>query len=151
MATAKAPPTPPATETASAPVVTETGQATPTTAKFMPKVLAVLTLPLVKLREGTTVYVKVTAPMKQADQLKNAKPDKDGKMPTPPMLLNCINLETGEEIQIIPGTVLQDLLTDKYKFDGYVGKGFWIVVNEKKGGGSGKSGYNTYTVKEIAV
>lgn len=119
--------------------------------KFVPKVLKVITLPLLKLRPGSELFVKIVDKMYQADQQKNAKPDKDGKLPNPPMLVNVVNLETGELCQIIPGTILQDIFTDKYPNATYVNKGFWIKVGEKKGGGGGRSSYNTYTVSEIEV
>lgn len=120
--------------------------------KFVPKVLKVITLPLIKLRPGSELFVQVVSPMFLADAIKNPKPLKEGETAQkPPMLVNVMDLETGEAAQIIPGQILQDIFTDKYPKETYVGKGFWIKVGEKKGGGGGRSGYNTYTVSEIEV
>ena len=124
-----------------------------TPAKFVPKVLKVLTVPLLKLRPGMTVYVKITDPMEKAAPLKHASPPKDGeKGKEPPTLIKCINLETGEVCQVIAGLILFDLLNDTYPKQSYVGKGFSLNVSEQKAsaGGGGKR-YNTYNVSEIEV
>lgn len=121
-------------------------------AKFVPKIVKVITVPLLKLRPGMTVYVKVIEAFKRADPLKNAKPDADGKTKEPPILFKAVNLETGELVRCIAGTLLVDIFNDAYPSDGYVNKGFMISVNEQKAsaGGGGKR-YNTYAVNEIEL
>lgn len=124
-----------------------------TPAKFVPKILKVITVPLLKLRPGMTVYIKVTEKMEKAAPLKHAAPPKDGeKAKEPPVVFKAVNLETGEVCQIIAGMLLYDTLNDNYPKETYVGKGFAITVNEQKAsaGGGGKR-YNTYSVSEIEV
>lgn len=121
----------------------------PTTAE----VIKVLTLPLIKLRAGLTVYIKPTEPMFQAKPQKNAPKSEDGDgIKKPPTLMHCVDLTTGELAQIIPGTILADIFNDDYPNNTYVGRGFKIVVGEQKSvqGGGGKR-YNQYTVAEIKL
>ena len=119
--------------------------AAPAPAKFVPKVVKQVSQNLLKLRAGSTVYVKVTEKMAKAKPIKNGK---DAKK-EPPTLLPVVNLETGDAQVIIAGSVLVDLLNDEYPKDAYVGRGFMIAVLEKKG--SGERTYNTYNVAEIEL
>lgn len=120
----------------------------PTTAE----VVKLLTLPLIKLRAGITVYIKPVEPMFQAKPQKNAKPAEGEADKKPPTLMHVVDLETGELAQIIPGSILADIFNDDYPNNGYVGKGFRITVGEQKAvqGGGGKR-YNQYTVAEIKL
>jgi hypothetical protein len=127
-------------------IVNVTGNAP---AKFVPKIVKQITLPLFKIRAGDTIYVKVIDKAYRAAALK--KPSDDPNK-LPPMLLNVVNLESGELGQIIPGEILMDLLNDTYPSDGYVKKGFMIKVGDQKAsaGGGGKR-YNTYSLAEIEL
>lgn len=110
----------------------------------------VLTVPLIKLRAGMTIYVKALAAMFEAKPIKNAKEaDKDKKAPT---LLQVLDLETGALAQIILGTILADIFNDEYPQNAYIGKGFKIIVGEQKASqaGGGKR-YNQYEVYEIEI
>lgn len=113
------------------------------------KVLKVLTLPLIKIRAGITVHVKPTAPFYLA---KPQKVKEGEEAETPPTLLNVVNLETGEEAQIILGTMLRDIFADDYPESSYVNRGFRIICGEQKAAksGGGKR-YNQYTVVEIEL
>lgn len=139
----------PASAVASAAVVPAAAKAAwdPTTAE----VVKVLTLPLLKLRAGITIYIKPTEPMFQAKPQKNIKEDDDASK-KPPTLMHCVDLQTGELCQIIPGSILADIFNDDYPNQTYVGRGFKIVVGEQKAvqGGGGKR-YNQYTVSEIKL
>lgn len=121
-------------------------------AKFVPKVIRQVTLPLFKLKPGSEIFVKILDKAYKAAALKGAAPKAGDPVKEPPMLINVLNLETGELGQIIPGASLLDTLNDTYPNDTYVRKGFWIKVGEQKAsaGGGGKR-YNTYTVSEIEL
>jgi hypothetical protein len=101
-----------------------------------------LTIPLLKLTEGNTQYVKITAPMHLGKEQKA----KDGeKKKEPAMLANCVNLQDGSECQIILSAVVKSVLEDEYPNSAYVGKCFAIT---KQGRAPGKS-YNQFDVVEI--
>ena len=120
--------------------------ATPNPSTFVPKIIKVVTVPLLKLRAGMTVHVKIEAPMEKGKVQKN-EPDKE-----PATLLRVTNLETGELCQIIVGAALHGIFDDEYPEASYVGRGFQIVIGEQKDSkaGGGKR-YNQYTVNEIEV
>lgn len=99
-----------------------------------------ITLPLFKLSNNRPYYFQPTGPMflgKKIDENKEAA-----------TLLNVIDLETGEEGQIIVGAVLKGILTESFPGDEYVGKGLEITFHAK--GETGKK-YNTYTVAEVDI
>lgn len=114
------------------------------------KVIKQVSVNLLKIRAGMTVYVAVTGAMHVAKRLKKESAE-DAKK-EPPTLLPVINLETGETQEIIVGSVLKDLLDDEYPNAKYVGKGFQIAVKEQKDAkaGGGRR-YNTYDVAEIEL
>lgn len=119
------------------------------------KVARIVTLPLLKLAEGVPVYVKFLDKMFRGKELRNEVVEKnaDGSPKAkkePPIMANVINLETGEQVQIMLGSVLQGILNDDYPGDKYVGKGFMIELTEKKRGRSGGQ-YNTYKVAELEL
>lgn len=108
-----------------------------------PKVKRVLTLPLLKMPEGSTRYVQFTGPTFIGKKIVEAgKPAKE-----PPTMANVINLETGEMVQIMLGKVLTGILAEEYPSDGYVGKRFSIETCGKKRGGG--NSYNTYRLNEL--
>lgn len=115
-------------------------------AKFVPKIAKILTLPLLKLKEGESVYIKFTAPTFIGKQIAAQEGEKVSK--EPPVMANVIDLPTGELVQIMLGSVLQGILRDEYPDDAYVGKGFQIMLTEKKRGRNGGN-YNTYKVAEL--
>jgi hypothetical protein len=99
--------------------------------------LKVVTLPLFKLADNKAMYLKILGPFtigKQIDDKKEAA-----------TLAHVINLETGEEGQIIVGAVLKSTLHEAYAGDSYVGKCFEIVKSK-----DGDKKYNNYTVNEVS-
>ena len=130
------------------------------TAKPTFKIKRNITLPLIKPQIDVPVYVKITAPM----TIGKVVGDMDAAM-----ICNVINLETGEEAQIILPSVVQGILHDEFgaplygakakgepttmlepahadqKADAYVGLGFSITKHAKA---SGKK-YNPYSVAEL--
>lgn len=102
-----------------------------------------VTLQLFKWKNGVERYFKITGSMFKGQELKA----KDGKEPQEPVtLVNCVDLETGEEGQFIVGAVLRDTFNtdDEYMNDQYVGKCFAITQLR-----DASKKYNTYTVIEI--
>ena len=106
-----------------------------TPAKFVPTVLRKVSQPpLLKLRAGSLLYCKVNGAMEVSKPLKNAKVEtgEDGKPKQPPTVMSVTDLETGEDVTIICGSVLVDTLNDGYPKDAYVGKCFSIGIRERK-------------------
>ena len=103
-----------------------------------------LTPPLLKFAESEARYVKITAPMYLGKEMKEKAGEKKRE---PAMLADVINLETGEEAQIICSAVVVSVLNENYPNNGYVGKGFAIT---KKGREPGKQ-YNKFSVEEIEL
>ena len=115
--------------------------------RFVPKIIKILTLPLLKLEEGVPVYIKFEGPTFIGKEIAE---EGDKKRKEPPTMANVTNLETGELAQIMLGSVLQGILADDYPGDRYVGKGFMVLLGAKKRSKHGGA-YNTYNVSEIEV
>lgn len=101
-----------------------------------------LTVPVLKFKEGESRYVKIT------DAMHIGKPQKakEGeKAKEPATLANCVNLEDGAICQIIVSAVVKSVLVEEYPNDGYVGKCFSIT---KQGRNPGKQ-YNQFDIEEI--
>lgn len=112
---------------------------------FTPKVIKHVTLPTLKLVEGTPVYVKILDPIFEGKTQLSKDPKEAPKRP--PQIFNVVNLESGEQMQMVAGTVVQREILDNYPDDKYVKKCFMIVKGKKKG--SGDRGYFTYSIAEI--
>lgn len=91
---------------------------------------------LFKLSNNNEYYFKFQEPIFLGKKIG----DKD-----PAHLANVINLETGEEGQIILGAVLVGILNENYPDDAYVSRCFEIVKFR-----DAASAYNTYNVSEVA-
>ena len=116
-----------------------------TTTEFKFKKVRSVTLQLFKWKNDVERYFKLTSPMYQGQQL----PAKDGKAQQDPVtLINCIDLETGEEGQFIAGFVLVETFNrdEAYMNDQYVGKCFAITQKRDT-----SKTYNTYQIVEIEV
>lgn len=137
----------PAASPAPAPAETAASAAPATPAAFKYKVKRIVTLPLLKLREGMTVAVRFEGAAFTGKVI--TRGPEANKTKEPPIMANVTNLETGELMQIMLGTVLRGILDDDYPEQKYVGLCFVIVVGEKKRGSDGATSYNTYTVTEI--
>lgn len=110
--------------------------------KFEPKVKRNITLPLLKLSIGEPAYIQITSAMFVSKQIEDAT----GKNAMEPAtLVNCINLESDEECQIIVPAVLQSILKEQFAEDSYVGKGFQLIKHPKQ---SGKR-YHNFSVAEL--
>lgn len=110
------------------------------------KVKKNLTLPLIKLQLETPVFIKFLGEMFVGKDVQKAG---EKKKEEPAILANVINLETGEECQIIINSVVKGNLTDDedYKDGKYVGKSFMLIKHDKREG----KRYNDFTIQEIEV
>lgn len=120
----------------------ETVQAAPV---FNFTVVKNVTLPLIKPEIDVPVFVKVTSAVFVGKDIAEKTPG--AKKKEPAKLINCINLQTGEEAQLIVPSVLAGIFTDEYKDDSYVGKCFQLIKHAKKAGKE----YHPFTVREIKV
>jgi hypothetical protein len=103
-------------------------------------VIKKVTLPLSKWVVDQEKLLTITSEIFTGKEIKG-----DKKM-EPAELFNAIDLETGEEVQVIVGAVLKGILNDEYPNNGYVGKSFAIIQHNAQG-----KKYKTYSVLEIDV
>ncbi len=103
---------------------------------FTPKKLKSVTRTLFKLANNREYYFKIQSPIHVGKKIG----DKD-----PARLADVVDLETGEEGQIILGAVLVGIMEESYPGEQYVGRCFEIVKFR-----DAASAYNTYNVAEIA-
>lgn len=106
-----------------------------------------VTVPLLKIQPDKPIYVKFTGEIFKAKEVAGSRVTKDAEgqpKKQPPELAHCVNLETGEHVQIIIGTVLGGEL--KELKDGYVNKSFEIIQHKVQG-----KAYATYSITEIEV
>jgi hypothetical protein len=92
---------------------------------------------LIKMENNREYYFKIQAPMHLGKQIDDKK--------EPATLLNVIDLETGEEGQIIVGSVLRDVFIENYPGDSYVDRCFEVVKFR-----DAAQKYNTYNLSEVA-
>lgn len=108
----------------------------------MHKVIRNVTLPLLKIRpNGAPIFVRFESAMHLGKEVKG---EEGKKKMEPATLAHVINLETGEECQIICTLLLRERLNEEYPGDGYVGKQFRIVVTREDG-----KKYNLVGIQEI--
>lgn len=107
------------------------------------KVKRNITLPLIKPALEEPVYIKVTGKMFVGKEITT----NDKQKMEPATLVNCVNLETGEEAQIIVPSVLKGIFNDEFPNDSYVDKGFSITKHKKA---SGKR-YHPFSVAELEL
>lgn len=103
-----------------------------------------ITLPLMKPQIDVPVFIQVSSEMFVGKAVKKAGGGKDME---PATLVNCVNLETGEESQIIVPAVLKGIFEDEYPKSAYVGLGFRIVKHKQA---SGKK-YHNFSVAELEL
>lgn len=103
-----------------------------------------LTRPVLKLAEGATVYVLIERAMYIGKDMKQ----KDGdKKKEPATILDCVNLETGEQCQVLASAVIKSVLTEEYPNDGYVNKGFAFTKQARQPGKQ----YNPVHIEEVEL
>ena len=99
-------------------------------------------VPLLKAVIGEPIYVKILTPIYQGKDMP-AQPGK--KKMDPARLAKCVDLNTGELVEIIINAVLQSILVEEYPDNEYVGMFFQITKFAKATG----KGYNPYVVNEL--
>lgn len=105
----------------------------------------VLTRPVLKFVENEAVYVKLVGQMHLGKDIKEKKADDEKKNKEPATLIDCINLVTGEEAQIIASAVIKSVLEDNYPNHSYVGLCFEMTKKAKQPGKQ----YNPVHIEEI--
>lgn len=112
---------------------------------FVPVRKKLLTRPILKLIEGQPRYVKIEREMFLGKDLEKDLPEEKRKKREPATILEVINLEDGEQAQLLVLTIVKNVLMDEYPNHAYVGKCFSIT---KLGRAAGKE-YNAVHVEEI--
>jgi hypothetical protein len=117
------------------------------------KKLKSVTLPLLKQEDEKEYYVKITSKFYKgkdingnttADTTDTGKAD-SVKKKEPPYLCRIVNLETGEEMELIANSVMKSNLEEIYPDSGYVGKCFEVVRYNIQG-----KQYKGYHITEIS-
>lgn len=112
---------------------------------FEPKVKKLLTVPLLKLAVGEPRYIKVTSAMFVGKEIVSKRANAVASNREPATLVNAINLDGGEQCQVICSAVVKGVFEDNYPQDGYVGKCFSLLKLERAAGKE----YNGFKVVEI--
>jgi len=115
----------------------------PKVSKFKTKKL--LTRALMKLVKGEPRYLLCEKPIYLGKEMPEKDPTKKPKDAA--HILECLDLETGEEMQFLVPAVVQGVFKDTYPNESYVGKGFEITKMERQPG----KGYDPYRVAEIEI
>lgn len=108
------------------------------------KVKKNLTLPLLKMSLEQEYFVKFTGAPFLGKEIA-AKEGSETKKP--PMIVDIINLEDGEQMQLMLNKVLLGTLEETYPDNGFVGMDFRLVKHAKK---SGKE-YHTFSIGELEL
>ena len=103
-----------------------------------------VTLPLSKWKNEAPKYLQFKGEIFLGKQLADAKLDADGKAQKPAHLANVVDLETGEEMQVICASVLKATLEEEYPAGAYVGKAFMLTQHRDTA-----KKYNTYSISEL--
>ena len=127
-------------ENTAAKTETETTNAAALPAGF--KVAKLVTLPLSKWKNDQPKFLQFDSEIFQGKELTVNKGKTEEK---PADLANCVDLVTGEQVQIIVGAVLKSTMEEEYPQGGYVGKAFQITQHRDPG-----KKYNTYSIAELA-
>jgi len=117
--------------------------------KFTRKKL--LTRPTLSIKkEGDEIFFRIERPMYEGKPMKEKL--KEGEKPKEPAtLLDVINLETGEEMQLVVPAMLKSVLSEDYEGE-YTGKCFHILNRGKKDSKSGGGQrFNDLLIEEIEV
>lgn len=76
--------------------------------------------PLLKLMAGVEVHVRITGPMHLGKQIKDDK--------EPATLVDILNLDNGEEMQMILPKIVREALAEQFPSDKYVGRCFALEL-----------------------
>lgn len=84
------------------------------------KKLKTVVRPVLKLTPGVEYYIKIAGPLHLG---RSVADDKE-----PATLCNIVDLNTGEEMQIVAPKLLREALTENYEKETYIGKCFAIEL-----------------------
>lgn len=135
---APAPSAPPAATEAAPPVQLQVAGA------FVPKVKKLVTLPTLTMKAGETYYLKFLTAISKS---KVVQKDKDGKEQEAAHIAQVVDLPSGEARTLIVNAVLVSVMSEEYKADAYVGKGFMFKVEKPKDG----KRYKGFSVAELEL
>ena len=110
--------------------------------KFKFKKIKAVNRGLLKFSPNKPIYIKAESAMVQSEKHPKDKSDK-----TPPVLMDIVDLQTGEEAQIICGEVVKSELEKHYPNNEFIGKCFEITQHEPEAGKQ----YRKYSIVEIEV
>jgi hypothetical protein len=102
----------------------------PAKAPFQPEILRRVTRPVLKMEVDVPAYVKAQSKLYQGKEIKGSGDKAEMKAA---VLLDVLDLSTGQEMQIVCGTVLSGILEDSYPGDSYAGLCFQITKRPKVG------------------
>lgn len=105
------------------------------------EVVNLVTIPLLKKQDDKPIYVIFEGPIYKGKEMQAAEGKKQME---PAHLARIINMETGEQMEIICNEVMKGSLNDTYPDNGYVGKAFMITQMKVEG-----KRYKNYSIKEI--
>lgn len=114
------------------------------TLPFKPTVTRKVTKSVLKMETDVTIYVRAGGKMYEGKEIKGGTGENAQMKPA--VILDVTNLATGEEQQIVCGTVLAGILEDAYPNDTYIGKCYQITKRPKVGA----KRYFNYELDEIA-
>lgn len=112
---------------------------------FDPSKLAVVrnvTLPLLKQTDDQPYYIAIVSGIVQGKAVAQKKGE---TVMEPAKIMRVVNLQTGQECEMIANSVMQSTFEENYPDQSYVGKAFVVIRHAKQAG----KRYHTYTVTEI--
>jgi len=112
---------------------------------FTPKIKKQLVLAIQKLEVDKPCYVKFLDVVKAKEKIETDSKGEEVKGTI--QIGHVTNLESGEELHIVMGSVLLSTLNEEYPNGGYVGLGFAVTKLPKKG--TGARGYHPYLLAEL--
>ena len=104
-----------------------------------------LTRPQVKMKAGDSIYLRIEQPMFIGTNIKARKGKEGDEKKEPPTVIWGVDLQTGEQVQMLANAVLKSILEEEYKENSYVGKCFLIEKKEKEPGRD----YFAFHVEEV--
>lgn len=99
---------------------------------FKAKAVRRVTRPVMKMEEGKAVFFRAVGAFYEGREIKPTS-GTDAQM-KPATLIDVIDLETGEEAQIVAGAVLASNLREAYPNDTYKGRCFQVTKLPKAKG-----------------
>lgn len=111
-----------------------------------------VTLPLLSLKRGDIAHILMVDKIFMGRELKSESNKEGSQKKDPAHLCFVVNMDTGEEMQMIVPAVLRSTLEEEYPNSAYVARGFEVehLGKTAKGGKTG-DGYNTFRVIEVRV